>query len=90
MDSLVTAAARALKAGDPLGALKRIVGYGGNRPLTAAQQATINQNAGRYKTTTANDHLLTLSFTGLTDNDHTDRTSSRDGLAKATGQPLPF
>ena len=26
MDSLVTAAARALKAGDPLGALKRIAG----------------------------------------------------------------
>jgi len=73
-----------------LGALKRVIGYGNNRPLTANEQALQNQNAGRYATARANDHINALTSTGLTANDLADRAAARKGISDATGTPLPF
>jgi hypothetical protein len=73
-----------------VGGLKRIVGYGGNRPVTSAEQADMDKTAKRYHPDTVHDHVLALSLTGLTDDDQTERTEARAALSDAIGAPLPF
>jgi hypothetical protein len=73
-----------------LGGLKRIVGYGGNRPVTSAEQADIDKAAKRYNTATVRDHVQALALTGLTEDDLTERAEARAALEEAIGEPLPF
>jgi hypothetical protein len=73
-----------------LGGLKRIVGYGGNRPVTSDEQKAMDKDRTRYYTTTVHDHATALLRTGLTDDDLAERAKARAALAEATGAPLPF
>lgn len=73
-----------------LGAIKRIFGYGSNRPLTAAEQATIDHDRTRYYKSNVDTHLKILSVSGPTDEDLALRESARQALEAATGEPLPF
>ncbi len=73
-----------------LGGLKRIVGYGGNRPLKQAEQDAVAKGHALYYTTTVQDHVTALSLTGLTDDDLARREAMRQALVEATGAPLPF
>ncbi len=73
-----------------LGALKRIFAWGWDRPLSAKELEVQTQNAGRYHTSTANDHISTLAFSGLTDYNKSEVTASRKGIADAIGASLPF
>lgn len=73
-----------------LGALKRIVGYGANKPPTSAQQAVIDREKRRYQMANQQDHVQSLAMTGLTADDKTERDGARQGIANATGAPLPF
>jgi hypothetical protein len=73
-----------------LGGLKRIVGYGGNRPVTSAEQAQMDKDVKRFNTATVRDHVQALSLTGLTDDDLAARAEARAALEDAIGEPLPF
>jgi len=72
-----------------LGAIKRIFGYGDNRILSAAEQATIDRDHSRYFRSTVNDHVKTLVATGPTDEDKALRAEFRQALADATNSTLP-
>jgi hypothetical protein len=73
-----------------VGGLKRIVGYGGNRPVTSDEQKAMDKAHALYFTTTVQDHVTALSLTGLTDDDLARREAVRRALASATGAALPF
>ena len=73
-----------------VGALKRLVGYGDNRPLTDAEKATMAANSGRYNTATVQAHINTLLTSGPTADDNAARSAFRNALAAELGTPLPF
>lgn len=73
-----------------LSALKRIMGYGDNRPITSAEQAAMDKAHNRYTAATVHEHMQTLAMTGLTADDLADRAAARAALAEATGAPLSF
>jgi hypothetical protein len=73
-----------------LGGLKRIVGYGGNRPLTASEQAMLDHEAVRFRPDTMKAHREYVLANGLTDEEKYVRAANRAAIEEATGQPLPF
>jgi len=73
-----------------VGAVKRIFGYGSNRPLTQKEQDTIDHNRTRYYKSNVAEHLRVISLTGPTDEDLAMRVAARQALENATGEPLPF
>jgi hypothetical protein len=73
-----------------LGAVKRIVGYGSNRILTADEAKQIDRNVSRYKATAVTAHVAQLAASGLTDEDKAEREAARRALVEAFGVALPF
>jgi hypothetical protein len=70
-----------------LAAVKRIFGYGYHGPLTAAETTFLDNNVGRYQTSTANSHTARLASTGLTTYDNSELADCRAGISGATGTP---
>jgi hypothetical protein len=73
-----------------LGAVKRIVGYGDNRILTADEAKEIDRDANRYKAATVTAHVTQLAASGLTDEDKAEREAARRALVEAFDTALPF
>jgi hypothetical protein len=73
-----------------LGLVKRVVGYGGNKPINAADQKSLDAARTRYYTANVQTHLQALALTGPTQQDLDERAAARAALEKATGAPLPF
>jgi hypothetical protein len=72
-----------------VGLLKRVSGYGDNRPLTLDEQNRISKGKGMYYTSTVDAHAHALLTTGLTADDLARQKAIRAALVDATGQPLP-
>jgi hypothetical protein len=72
-----------------LGAIKRIFGYGSNRPLTAAEQATIQNDNTRYYKANVDAYVKTLLVTGPTDEDLALAEQFRQALEAATNTTIP-
>jgi hypothetical protein len=72
-----------------LGLVKRIAGYGGNKPISAADQASLDAARTRYYTANVQDHLQALALTGPTQQDLDERAAARTALEEAIGSPLP-
>jgi hypothetical protein len=72
-----------------LGAVKRIVGFGGNRILSASEQATIQHDSTLYNASTVNTHIKTLVATGPTADDKALVTAFRQALAETVNTTLP-
>jgi ABC-type proline/glycine betaine transport system permease subunit len=73
-----------------LAAVKRIFGFAWHGPLTADETTFLDHNVGRYNKDTAGNHIASLTSTGLTDYDQSERTDCRKGISDAIGGPLPF
>lgn len=73
-----------------LGAVKRIFAFGGNRIISASEQATMDFNRTRYQHANVQSHMSALATSGPTANDKAERTAARSALVTATGAPLPF
>jgi hypothetical protein len=72
-----------------LGVLKRVAGYGGNKPISAADQASLDAARTRYYTANVQAHVQTLLLTGPTQQDIDERAAARSALEEATGASLP-
>jgi hypothetical protein len=73
-----------------LAAVKRIVGFGDNRILSASEQATIDRQHSLYFASTVEAHQRTLATSGPTQDDQDNRKAARQALTDATAAPLPF
>jgi hypothetical protein len=73
-----------------LGAVKRIFGYGSNRPLTAKEQAQIQNDSTRYYKSNVDTYVKTLVTTGPTDEDIALAEEARLALERATNVPIPI
>ena len=69
-----------------LGLVKRVVGYGGNKPISAADQASLDASRTRYYTANVQSHVQALLLTGPTQQDMDERTAAQAALAEAIGQ----
>lgn len=72
-----------------LGAVKRIVGFGDNRLLSADEAAQIKHDSSTYDKSTVDTHVKALLTTGPTDEDKTLRTAARQALAEGGYTLLP-
>jgi hypothetical protein len=73
-----------------LAAVKRILGYGGQRALTGAEAALQLYESTRYKHGGTAGHVNALAAGGLTAQDQTERTQARAALTAITGSPNPL
>lgn len=73
-----------------VGAIKRIVDFGGGRPLFASEQDAIAHDHSLYFASTVKSTVQQRASTGLNDDDKAKRDAVRCALKDATNTPLPF
>lgn len=73
-----------------LAAVKRIMGYGGQRALTGSEAAFQLYGSTRYQSGGVTQHVNALAAGGLTANDQTENGQARAALTQITGAPLPL